>query len=127
MIKYIILLMMPLLANSCLAAQDEAFYSLHPRELQKAIEQCPEQHPVGISCEQLRACALRVNALVSELQHDVQGFGQKILALQENLAKLQAELNDSSDQSAVTSSINENKTQLAEHLAIVKWLESPGG
>ena len=127
MIKYIILLVMPLIASSCSAAHDEHFYSLHPSELQKVIEQCPDQHPAGVTCEQLSHCARRANVLVSELQYDTQGFGQKILVLQETLATLEASLKTTPNQTQLTSSIEKNKTELTERLAIVKWLESPRG
>lgn len=126
MINYIILMALPLLANSS-SVHDETFYSLHPSELQKAIEQCPSAHPIGITCEQLIDSAKRANVLISELHYNPQGFGQNILTLQEELAKLRSSLKTSADQIEIQASIDKNKTQLNERLAIVKWLTSPKG
>ena len=127
MIKYIILMIGPLLAGNSVAAQDANFYRLHPVELQQALEQCPATHPAGVSCEQLDECATRANTLVSELHRNPQTFGQKILVLQEERAKLEAKLNGNSQESDLRGSLDSNKMQLSERLAIVKWLESPRG
>ena len=127
MIKYIILMVTPLLAGNSIAAQDANFYRLHPVELQQALEKCPATHPVGVSCEQLDECATRANKLVSELQHNPQTFGQKILILQEDRAKLEAKLKGNSQESDLRGSLDSNKMQLSERLAVVKWLESPRG
>lgn len=127
MIRYIILMAIPLLANSFSVMHNEAFYRLHPGELQKAIEYCPAQHPKGISCEQLAHCARRANELISELHASPQGFGHNILALQEDMDKLRSSLKASADQIEIQTSIDKNKEQLNERLAIVKWLESPRG
>lgn len=127
MIKYIILIVMPLFVSSCSAALDATFYSLHPKELQQALQQCPEKHPAGVSCEQLNNLAMHANILVSELQYDPQRFGKKILTLQEELAQYKAALNGNPEQTGLQASIEKNKVQLGERLAIVKWLESPRG
>jgi len=127
MIKYIILLAMPLLTNTCLAAHDSTYYSTHLKELQKAIEFCPEKHPAGVSCEELNISAQRTNELVSELQYNPQGFGQKILTLQESLAKLTTTLQTNPGHPEALEAAEQHKLQLSERLAIVKWLESPRG
>jgi len=127
MIKYIMLMIAPFLASNCAVAQDANFYSLHPVQLEKALEKCPGNHPAGVSCEQLNELALRANQLVSELHYNPQVFGKKILALQETLAKLEVELTEKPDVDQLRTTVNENKTQLRERLAIVKWLESPRG
>ena len=113
MIKYITLMILPLWLSSCSEPHDATFYSLHPKYLQEAIEQCPEQHPDGVTtCEELNEIATRANELISELHYNPQGFGQKILKLQEE---------------GVTSDTQNNAVELAERLAIIKWLESPKG
>ena len=127
MIKYFMLIIAPLMASNYALAHDVTFYSLHPVELQKALEQCPKTHPNEVSCEQLDACATRANRLVSELHYNPQVFGQKILALQEETAKIEAALKDNPGDGQLVSSVDENKKQLRERLAIVKWLESPRG
>ncbi len=127
MIKYIMLLALPFLASSCSAAHDAAYYSLHPPALQEALEQCPGQHPAGVTCEELNSCAIRANQLVSELQQDPQVFGQTILTLQEELEKSKSDLQNSSDKADLQAAIDKHNAQLNERLAIVKWLESPRG
>jgi len=92
-------------------AHDETYYSLNPGVLQKTIERCPDIEPKDITCATLKKLALRVNALADELRLDPQGFGQKILVLEENMAKAVA--------------LDTAQQELRERLAIVKWLESP--
>jgi len=127
MIKYVFLIAIPLLANSCTAAHNATYYNLHPLELQEAIEACPEKYPAGVTCEQLNVSATQINVLASELHQDPQGFGRKILELQEHLAKLAVELKQYPNHPELLTSIDSKNTQLAERLAIVKWLESPRG
>ncbi len=124
MSKYVVLVLASLWVAAC-AAHDERYYSLHPKVLQKAITQCPKAHPVDISCEQLKHLASRVNQLAYELRLNPQGYGKKILSLQEVIAKQESTLQEASNPSELRSSIIENKNYLEERLAIVKWLESP--
>ncbi len=123
MIKYAVLMMMPLLANAC--AHDEAYYRVHMPQLQTVLNKCPDSAPVGVSCVQLQKIALRANELGDELRSDPQGFGQKILALQEIMSQDNASLKKNHHQPALQESIAQHQTQLDERLAIVKWLESP--
>ncbi len=123
----IILLLAPLFPNTAALAHDLDYYRLHPVDLQQALDQCPGKHPAGISCEQLDECATRANELVSELHHSPQGFGKKILALQESVAAVVAELKSQPHRTRLKASLEKDKMQLRERLAIVKWLESPRG
>jgi len=127
MIKYIMLMITPFLGSNYAVAHDAQFYSLHPKELAQALEKCPAIHPNEVTCEQLDQYATRANQLVSELQYSPQVFGQKILALQENLANMALDLKSKTQNDALQASFDENKMQLRERLAIVKWLESPRG
>lgn len=111
MIKYILLIAMPLLVSVC-TADTKAHYKLHLSQLQRDIAQCPDRHPPNVSCEQLQQYAEHANDLADELHNNPQVFGQKILSLQESQAKQPTD---------------QNTIQLAERLAVVKWLESPKG
>ena len=124
MIKYILLLVASLWVAAC-AAHDERFYSLHPKALQQAIEKCPQHQPRDISCEQLKNIASRVNESAYQLRVNPQEYGQKILTLQEMIGKQEAALQKEANQPEIQSSLVENKRQLQDRLAIVKWLESP--
>lgn len=124
MIKYVVLVMASLWVAAC-SAHDERYYSLHPNALQKAISQCPKSQPIEVSCEQLKMVASRVNELANELRSNPQGYGKKILSLQEVIAKQESTLQKASDAPELQSSIVENKKDLEERLAVVKWLESP--
>ena len=103
-------------------AHDERYYSLHPNALQKAITACPQKSPSTVSCEQLKNIAAHVNDLAYQLRLNPQGYGKEILTLQETIAKQETNITDAS---TVKHSLAENKRDLEEHLAIVKWLESP--
>ena len=127
MSKRILWMIIPLLVNHSAVAQDITFYRLHPVELQTALQQCPVTQPAGVSCEQLNKLAIRTNQFVSELQYNPQIFGQRILSLQETQAKLKMELVDKPGALPLQTAFDENKMQLRERLAIVKWLESPRG
>ncbi|HBI22507.1 MAG TPA: hypothetical protein DDY37_08015, partial [Legionella sp.] len=120
MIKYAVLMMMPFLAIGC--THDEAYYRSHMTALQKVIHQCPENHPAELTCDQLKIIALRANDLADELRVDPQGFGQKILALQETISQDQASREMNRDQPALQASVALHQTQLDERLSIVKWL-----
>lgn len=114
--KFLFLLCASFLLIAC-STPNEQYYRLNPDVLQKALKQCPEKQPSGLGCEKLAAVAEEMNRLAFQLQSNPQAFGKKILALQETMAKQDANLD--------TASIDKNKQQLAEYLAVVKWLESP--
>lgn len=105
-------------------AKDEQYYRSHPKEIQTALEHCPSQQPAGMSCEQLHKLGQSMNSLAYQLQSNPQGFGAKILALQEAIAKDEQELKmkDSVD---LKNSLAQKRHTLVEYLAVVKWLESP--
>lgn len=86
--------------------------------MQQAIQACPDQSPDGVTCQQLALMAQHINALGYQLQQSPQGFGLKILALQETIARQQEQAN-------VTEELENNKQDLVALLSIVKWLESP--
>lgn len=123
MMKYIVLMMMPLLANACV--HDEAYYRFHMTQLQTVINKCPANPPAGVTCAQLQQIALHANVMADELRMNPQGFGQKILSLQETMSLDLASLKENHHQPALQESIILHKNQLDERLAVVKWLESP--
>ena len=126
MIKYITLLTVLLWGNTCMA-QDALYYRMHPHVLQKALQACPKPPSTTIGCDQLALIASQVNASADQLRRDPQGYGKKILSLQEAIAKQESSLNVLPLKTDLQSSLNENKQALQERLAIVKWLESPEG
>ncbi|PWY56352.1 hypothetical protein DGG96_02990 [Legionella qingyii] len=109
---------------SC-SAKNEHYYKSHPNELQQAIKSCPEKQPQGMSCEQLEALANRMNKLAYQLQLSPQGFGKKIMALQEMIAKDQAQLKAEKNNANLQANLTQNISDLADHLAVVRWFESP--
>ena len=96
-------------ATKIFATHPASYYWLNHEALEKAVAQCPKFSQKNIGCDELKSIAVRANALAYELREDPQAFGNKILKLQQD------------------ASTPENKIQLAERLAIVKWLESPEG
>ncbi len=102
-------------------AHDLNFYSVHPKELQNVLNECPTKHPKDISCEALSNVALNINQLAYELRMDPQAFGQKVLTLQEIISQ-QTNL---TNQTEILADLDKNKLQLKQRLAVIKWLESP--
>lgn len=105
-----------------LQAMSEQTYWLNPQAVQKAMSKCPQTPPTDISCDKLKSIASHINQLGNALRADPQGFGLKILRLQETIASQQ----DAVKSSDINTSLLENQQRLSEYLAIVKWLESPG-
>jgi hypothetical protein len=126
MIKYIILVITSLWTVYCVAHTDR-YYRLHPNALQDVISQCSNKQSKGVDCDQLNAIASQVNALAYQLRLDAQGYGKDILALQESIAKQEMTLHDAPNQAEIQKSLIENRQKLEVRLAVVKWLESPGG
>ncbi|MCE3043949.1 hypothetical protein [Legionella sp. 16cNR16C] len=124
MIKHFVWGMAVLLSTSC-SARDENYYRLNPEKVEQALKNCPAASPGKISCNELKALSARQNQLAYELQLSPQGFGQRILSLQMKLAGQKLELKENANQTELREIIDQNERQLAEYLAIVKWLESP--
>lgn len=122
--KCLVAILVILGLTSC-TKKDEHYYESHPNELQQAIKACPAQQPQGFTCSELQTIAGRMNSLAYQLQSSPQGFGTKILVLQETLAKQQEQLEKDGDNKSLQADIEQNKRDLATHLAVVKWLESP--
>lgn len=123
--KYIVLATMSLWIVAC-SAHDENYYLSNPLTLQQALNKCPGQQG-QLSCDQLKILALRVNEFAYQLRMDPQNFGKQILGLQETLAMNNDNFERNPTQSNLKAEINKNKQELKERLAVVKWLESPGG
>lgn len=117
-------MLMALGLASC-TAKNEQYYRSHPKELQQALKACPNQQPEGLSCDGIKKLAGRMNELAYQLQYSPQGFGHKILALQETIAQQEIEYKKTPDAANLKASLDQNKHDLVEYLAVVKWLESP--
>ena len=60
--------------------------------MQHAIKACPNQQPQGLTCQQIEEIGNRMNNLAYQLQLNPQGFGNKILTLQQTIAHQKQEL-----------------------------------
>lgn len=105
------------LLSAC-GAEDQAYFEQHPRALQQKIAQCTQATQVTKTCTDLQTLAGKMAVLAMALQSDPQGFGKTILTLQQQLAK--------PDQLGAKSRA-QKQDELRLRLAVVKWLESPGG
>lgn len=110
--------------SSC-STKNEYYYQTHPNELQQALKSCPEKQSQGLTCEQMETLADRMNKLAYQLQMSPQGFGQKIIALQEAIAKEESQLRTESNNENLQASLTQKKRDLADHLVVVRWFESP--
>lgn len=122
--KNLMLILVILGLTSCYA-KDEAYYRSHPKELQQAMSACPLQKPQGMTCQQIEELGNRMNRLAYQLQSNPQGFGGRILALQETIAKQELELKTGQPTPELTTDIKQNKNELIDLLAVVKLFESP--
>jgi len=122
--KYWLVLLVMLGVTAC-KPKDERYYQTNPLELQKALKACPDKEPEGVSCLQIQVIARRLNALAYQLQINPQAFGGKILALQQTLAKQQEDYKKTGATQELKAEIERNRIELADLLAVVKWLESP--
>lgn len=122
--KYLFMACLSIFLVAC-STKNEQYYRTNPQALEDAIKSCPAKQPSNLSCEQLANIASSVKELAYELQVNPPAFGKKILALQELLAKQKAELQTNPNQLELKTTFEKNQQQLAECLAIVKWLESP--
>ncbi len=105
--------------------KNEQYYRSNPAELQKAIKECPQTQPTGMNCEQIEQLGKRLNNLAYQLQFSPQGFGNKILAIQQAIAKQKLELAADGAKPKLKAALEQNERDLADYLAVVKWLESP--
>lgn len=123
-IKLLSLLCFSILLSGC-SKEDESYYRTDPSALSVAIKNCPAKSPANISCTQLTTLAVSMSQLAHQLRINPQGFGKKILALQEGLARQKLQARESSPGSEERLTIEAKERQLAEHLAVVRLLESP--
>lgn len=110
--------------TSCSTKKDQ-YYQTHPHEMQQAVEACPVKQPQGMTCEQLDLLAKRMNTLAYQLQLSPQGFGKKIMALQETIAREQEQLKTEPLNADLKANLTQNKRDLVDYLAVVRWFESP--
>lgn len=122
--KCLVTLLVILGLTAC-SARDKHYYQAHPNELQQALSVCPEQQPRGLTCQQLAVLAERMNKLAYQLQLSPQDFGKKIIVLQESIFRQERAAQSEDANTDLQAKLTENKSDLAEHLAVVKWLESP--
>jgi hypothetical protein len=123
--KYLAMVLVASLGLVSCSFQDEKYFLSHPKELHMALKSCPTQQPQGLSCDQLQHLAARLNQLAYQLQSSPQGFGTKILVLQELIAQEMHELKGKNETPELRASLEQNQHELADYLAVVKWLESP--
>lgn len=109
---------------SCTKKNDH-YYQTHPKELEQAIKNCPAQKSPEITCDRLQKMAARLNELAYLLQYSPQGFGTKIVSIQETIVNQEKQLKKEGTNSNLQANLVQNKLILAEYLAVVKWLESP--
>lgn len=122
--KYWVLVLLVILGVTSCATKDEHYYQMHPEKLQQALKACAKQ-PQGMTCQQLESIAKQMNALAYQLQRSPQGFGKKIMVLQDAVIKQQEHLKNKGVSAEVQNNLDETQRELSAHLAVVKWLESP--
>ena len=122
MLRYVLLVSISIMLTAC-QAKDDQYYRLHPQKLQAALNDCSSTND-SKHCQRLRKIGFEVNQLAYKLQSQPQAFGQKIIALQVELVKLHERYSEKKNDETMKE-IEQNQALLEQHLAIVKWLESP--
>lgn len=123
--KYLMMIIMLTGLVSC-NHQGEEYFRTNPEALQKAMKACPNVQPnKNLSCEQLTELANRLSRLAYQLQSNPQVFGNKILSIQQSIAKLKLEINQSGSNPQLKTELEQNEHDLADCLAVVRWFESP--
>lgn len=122
--KYLVILFITLGLTAC-SEKNEQYYRSNPNELQTAMKGCPTVQPEGMNCKQIEALANRMNTLAYELQFNPQEFGNKILDIQQKIAKQKLDLAIDGKNEKLQADLKKNEHDLADYLAVVKWLESP--
>jgi hypothetical protein len=123
--KYILLGAITIFANIC-QAQSKSDLSLTPWALQPEIEKCVNAKVNSPECQNIVLIANTINALVLEMQQSPQGYGLSILNLQMRIAEAMRQ-NQQTKDPALDAQIQQEKHELAMRLAIIRWLQSPGG
>src|SRR5689334_4995987 len=92
--------LMILLLTSC-QNKDANYYRFHPKALQTALQQCPQQS-TAVSCDTLNHIADEVNQLAYALHQNPQEFGNQILALQNQMVTLSQPAVNKENQSKIS-------------------------
>lgn len=124
MLKYLMLLAGCFSLTACYA-HDDLYYLRNPDQLQAALAHCQLKSAADKSCQNLSQLSTDFNRLANELRMSPQGFGQSILALQQDLAARQQQLAESPQDKGLQADLAARQKELAYRLAIVKVLEAP--
>lgn len=122
--KCLVMVLVALGIVSC-TVKNEQYYRSNPKELQAALKSCSDHQFQDTQCQQLQQLGQRMGTLAYQLQSSPQGFGTKILSLQEQIASQEQAMKSNHYTAEEQSILAHNKEDLAERLAVVKWLESP--
>lgn len=109
---------------SDLFATDLIWYASHPDVMNKALAQCPQNPPQGLTCEALQGLAVDMRALMYALQTDPLEYGHQVMVLQADIVNL-TERQTNKTTPHLAQVLSEKKRQLSERLAMIKLLESP--
>jgi hypothetical protein len=113
-----------LLLSGC-GVKDGRYYRSNLNELQKALNACPKP-PLGtLSCQQVQELASHMHDLATQLQYNPQEFGIKIIQLQQGIVRDQLAIQNKGAPTDLKEQLREKEQDLADRLAVVKWLESP--
>jgi len=124
--NYFLAVVLGLLSGSSFA-ENAAYYWAHPNTLQAALDACEKTENPAKTCKIPAAVAKQMGVFAVELRSSPQGFGQAIMALQTEIATLEAVEKTPSWNAAQAVVLAEKREVLSQRLAVVSWLESPNG
>lgn len=111
---------------ACLAhASYYSHYMTHPLMIKPAYLQCQRHHPTSSECAEIARAASDFTRLYHMIMINGQGFGEKILRMQIQLAGLQQglwEVHSNIEQERSQFEIRQLETKLAYYKAVVRVL-----
>ena len=123
--KCLILMTMALFLTACENRDSYQYLTTHPKELEQLLSQCRDM-PIAqslrdMNCITAENARQEVASLLNEAQTSIQGFGQKIMATQIELADLKSQYQKNPSSSLATA-IHDQEDYIARLLAICSYI-----
>jgi len=124
-----IILLSGLLLSGCTPEKNTDYFLQHPEKIKTEIHRCRTLSPQKINddtvCMAAKEATFKLTVLLRELMRNPQGFGSKIIAIQNQIAKTEQAIQKQPDSQALTQKLKTDNAQYQQLLAIIRLVESP--